>query len=414
MAHLQSSGARLHLPRPTIRLRLTIVYGSIFLISGAILLAITYALVSNATGNPAVMTSANGDLSVTYGGVAGTDPVFVTSTGGVVAGPQQLQALVTQQHGDELNQLLIWSIVALGVMAVASVWFGWLLAGRVLQPLRVMAADVREISATNLHKRLETDGPDDELKELGGTFDDLLGRLEGSFEAQRQFVANASHELRTPLARQRTLIQVALDDPNSTRDSLRATFERVLVAETQQEQLIEALLTLAHSERGLLTGEPVDLAGAATRVIDERRADIQAGGLSVDMSLEPATIVGNPRLVERLVTNLIDNAIRYNVPGGRIGVETLTRAGSAILRVSNSGAAISDEDAERLFDPFKRLGTARTGHGEGWGLGLSIVRAVAAAHGGQAAARSLPEGGLEIEISIPLQPSDQDLNQARA
>ena len=193
MAHLQSSGALLHLPRPTIRLRLTIVYGSIFLISGAILLAITYALVSNATGNPAVMTSANGDLSVTYGGVAGTDPVFVTSTGGVVAGPQQLQALVTQQHGDELNQLLIWSIVALGVMAVASVWFGWLLAGRVLQPLRVMAADVREISATNLHKRLETDGPDDELKELGGTFDDLLGRLEGSFEAQRQFVANASH-----------------------------------------------------------------------------------------------------------------------------------------------------------------------------------------------------------------------------
>jgi signal transduction histidine kinase len=276
---------RIRLPRPTIRLRLTLLYGVLFLASGAALLAVTYVLVASATSDPLVYRDPNGQLTVTLsgGGEVGpvaTDEASTVVTEGSSGGPapvgpddDEIQALAEAQHAAQMGQLLTWSGVALAIMAVASVGIGWLVAGRVLDPMRRLTADVRQISTTNLHERLALHGPDDELKELGGTFNDLLGRLERSFEAQRQLVANASHELRTPLARQRTLLQVALADPELTADSLRATAERVLAAGDQQEELIDALIALARGERGLDHHEPVDLAPG-----DGRRHSGQASG----------------------------------------------------------------------------------------------------------------------------------------
>ena len=401
------AGGRVRLPRPTIRLRLTLLYGALFLASGALLLAITFVLVRFATGNPIVGTSPDGAFIIDFSGPIGGQTVIAGGAAG--SGPgidappqlQQLQALVIAQHAAELNQLLLWSGVALVIMAAASIGIGWLVAGRVLRPVRSMTADVRAISAADLRRRLTLPAVDDELRDLGSTFNDLLGRLERSFDAQRQFVANASHELRTPLARQRTLIQVAMSDPDATVNSLRATYERVLVAETQQEELIEALLTLARGERGLERHESVDLAVVAQLVLDARRTESADATLRVQARLSPARTSGDRRLLERLVANLIDNAVRYNVPRGQIEVTTETRGGIAVLRVTNGGPVVPAADVERLFQPFQRLGLDRTDHGERWGLGLSIVRAIASAHEGSVRAVAREGGGLVVEVSLP-------------
>jgi signal transduction histidine kinase len=402
----QMSGG-IRLPRPTIRLRLTLLFGALFLLLGATLLAVTYLLVSNATGNPVVVTGPNGEMVVRFSGAVSGPTVNVVS--GVpppgsqqwAPGPEQLQALAEQQHAAEQNQLLVWSGIALAIMAVVAVGIGWLAAGRVLSPMRTMTAAAREISATNLHRRLALEGPDDELNELGRTFNDLLSRLERSFEAQRRFVANASHELRTPLARQRTLLQVALSDPGATVDSLQAVAARVLAAGAQQEDLIESLLTLARGERGLERREPVDLNGIVADVVEAGRAAAVGLGLRMDVRLDPATASGAPRLIERLAANLVDNAVRHNEAEGWVEVSTTTRAGSAVLRVANSGPLVPEAELIRLFQPFQRLGEDRTGHGVGWGLGLSIVRAIATAHGAVLDVRARPEGGLAIEVSFP-------------
>jgi signal transduction histidine kinase len=393
------SGRRSWLPRPTIRLRLTLLYGGLFLVSGAALLALTYALVSQATGNPFVTVTANGGVVVTVGGFAsGQVPIpFLDGK----PSPEQLQALATQQHLAELNQLLVFSAVALAVMAVVSVVIGWLVAGRVLRPVRAMTTDVRAISAANLHQRLPLDGPDDELRDLGATFNDLLGRLERSFASQRQFVANASHELRTPLARQRTLLQVALEDPDASVESLRAAGARAVVAGQQQERLIEALFTLARGDRGLDRRERIDIADVAGSVLAAHRPEIDAAGLRLVAGLDRAEVLGDQRLLERLVANLVDNAIRYNLPGGSVEAATATRGGGVVLSIRNTGPDVPAADVARLFEPFQRLGADRTGNGDGWGLGLSIVRAVANAHGARLRVDALPQGGLDIEVVFP-------------
>ncbi len=395
---------QLHLPRPTIRLRLTLLYGSLFLASGAVLLAITYLLVS--TGNPLVSTDANGRTVITFNGVAGSVSGGGVSTGGpagltVPPDPVALQTIVVEQHAAELNQLLVWSLVALGIMAVASVGAGWLVAGRVLRPLRSMTSAVRELSASSLHRRLATDGPDDELSDLRATFNDLLARLDASFQAQRAFVANASHELRTPLARQRTMLQVALDDPDATMDSLRQAGERALVAGEQQERLIEALLMLARGERGLERRELVDLAAIAGDVVASRQTDADGRGLRLKARLGPAATRGDAHLLERLTGNLVDNALRYNEPGGWVEVSTTARRGSVHLSVVNGGPHVPPAEVGRLLEPFQRLAPERTVAGDGWGLGLSIVRAIVRAHGGTIDVVARPEGGLAIEVSLP-------------
>lgn len=400
---------RAHLPRRTVRLRLTLLYGALFLVSGALVLAITYGLVDRATGGTAVVTLPDGSTIAVNeeGKPTGDEGVVVSGTGGLtpeqdVPNPEEVRELASQQHADQMRELLTQSGIALGVMAVVSVVLGWIVAGRVLRPLRAITATAQNISATNLHERLSLDGPDDELKELGDTFDDLLARLERSFEAQRQFVANASHELRTPLARQRTVAQVALDDPDASIESLRMAHKRVLAAGTQQERLIEALLTLARGQTGFEKSEPFDLADLTGHVLLTRRAEAKRRGLELREELAAATAAGDRRLVERLVANLVDNALSYNVPGGHVSVATDTRSRHAVLSVANTGPVVPTTDVDRLFEPFQRIGNGRTSHGEGVGLGLSIVKAIAEAHGAVLTAQAQPGGGLQIEVSFPV------------
>jgi signal transduction histidine kinase len=313
----------------------------------------------------------------------------------------KLGAVAVNVNNSDLHQLLIWSVFALAIMAVASIALGWLLAGRVLRPLQVITAAARELSASNLHERLALDGPNDELRELGDTFDELLARLEASFESQRQFVANASHELRTPLTLERAILEVTLADPAASSASLRAACERVLAIGEQQERMIDALLTLARSERGLERREPVSLQAVARAVLLDRREELARRALRVESKLEDAPTTGEERLIERLVANLVDNAISHNTADGWIEVTTAVDAGQAVLSVANSGVAIPAEEVQRLARPFHRLGRDRTIHGDGHGLGLSIVDAIATAHGATLAFHAQPAGGLRVEVRFP-------------
>jgi len=391
---------RLRLPRRTIRLRLAVLYGGLFFISGAAVLALTYAGVSHTHQAYTRIVHEHAVRPVgPEGGLEGGPEVSEA-----VPGPTgSIAVLDPNQRNADLRVLAFVSVVALAIMAVISIALGWWIAGRVLRPLRTITTAARDISATNLHRRLALDGPDDEFKELGDTFDGLLGRLEQSFQSQRQFVANASHELRTPLARLKTLVQVALADPNASLESLRAAHERVLASEEQLERLIEALLSLASSERALDRREPVDLTAVTEQALAARRPEIERHGLRLNATLDPAGVEGNSQLVVRLVANLVDNAIAHNMAGGRIDVTTATEAGQAVLSVANDGPVIGPDELDRLQQPFQRLGTARTNQGDGHGLGLSIVHAIATAHGATVSTRAQPDGGLDVEVRFAAQ-----------
>jgi signal transduction histidine kinase len=451
----------LRLPRRTARLRLTVLYGGLFVLSGAALVAITYGLFERATRYkqpplPKVPhTPSIQDLQILPNGPAGTstqlfqNPYQLTQAqqrlaqvqqelakakpGNVVltlpnglphiqnqltqaqhqlaAGRQQLADAVHQlkqvgpaqaaQRAADSHQLLVNSGIALAIVAVLAVLAGWLVAGRMLRPIRTITRKARRISSTSLHERLALDGPEDELKELGDTLDELFGRLDAAFEAQRHFVANASHELRTPLTAERTLLQVALDDPATTIDAWRSTAEEVLASNDEQARLIEALLTLASSESGLNGLEPIDLATTVTANLVDLQPEIDRLGIHVQDVTTPAFLDGDPLLVERLVTNLLANALRHNVVDGRVEIVTEVMEGQAVLTVTNTGPHIAPAEVDRLFQPFQRLDTHRAHHKDGHGLGLSIVRAIATVHQASISARPLPNGGLTVSVIFP-------------
>ncbi len=404
----RSRRLRARLPAPTIRLRLTLVYGGLFLCSAAALLAITYVLLHHQyTGNffissgrqAVVQFQGSGAITKGAGGVITKESVFPVPVGpNAVAGSRKIALAAAQGQSDAaLHQLFVASAIAFAVMAALSIWAGWVIAGRALRPLRTITDTAREISASNLHRRLDLEGPDDELKQLGTTVDGLLGRLETSFEAQRQFVANASHELRTPLTLERTLLELALSDPNASIESYRHTCEQLLAVGEQQERLIEALLTLSRSQRGLDNHQPVDL--AAITATAATAAD--HGGLALETTIRPAHTTGNPRLVERLVANLLNNAVQHNVDGGHIELATDTRDGRAVLTIANTGPKIPAGELDRIFQPFQRLGTTRTTGTNGLGLGLSIVQAIADAHDATVSTTAPDDGGLHVQISFP-------------
>ncbi|MEU4447539.1 ATP-binding protein [Actinosynnema sp. NPDC050801] len=375
-------------PRRTVRLRLTLLYGGLFLLCGAALLTATFFLVRHA------VTPMDDVTLFRYPGTAAEPPpprgprLPPDSTAGRIVA--EAERALMQQRLDVLRQLLVQSGVALGMTMVVALALGWWVAGRVLRRLRTITAAARQISATNLHRRLALTGPDDELKELGDTFDELLGRLEASFEAQRRFVANASHELRTPLARQRAIGQVALDDPDATAAALRAAHERVLAAGAQQERLIEAMLTLARGQAGLDVRHPFDLGEVVTEVVDVRRPP----EVELRASVESSVVSGHRALAERLVVNLVDNAIRHNVPGGWVEVS----CDRGVLTVVNTGPVVPADEVRRLFQPFHRLRPARTG--PGLGLGLSIVHAIATAHDAVVDVTPRPDGGLAVTVAF--------------
>jgi signal transduction histidine kinase len=358
------------------RLRLTLLYSGMFLVLGTAIV-IVIALLSSAT--------AIRETSVAFPGPAG----------------QVVHAAVSQQHSADIKGVLAGAWVTLVLTAAVSAVLGWFVAGRVLRPLRQMRTAARTISAGNLHERLALTGPDDEFKQLGDTFDELLARLEASFAAQRRFVANAAHELRTPLTLERTLLQVALADPNATSATLRATCGELLTVGREQEQLIDALLTLATSQRGLQTRQPVDLAVTAQAVLESVRTEAERRELRLTIDLGAAIASGDPTLIERLIFNVLDNAIRYNEPGGRVELRTASDGPRAVLTVINTGPHVPSGEIERLFEPFQRLARDRTASDRHRGLGLSIVRAIATAHDGTVTAVPRPDGGLAITVSLP-------------
>jgi signal transduction histidine kinase len=392
--------------KPTIRLRLTLVYGGMFLAAGAVLLTLNYLLVQRSLTRqsgpmgvqiaPGIEGPAPGDFDLVRP-VPGSE--LVVSDGRPL--DDVLEQVESQLRDKTLHELVVQSSLALGVMALASVGLGWVLAGRVLRPIQDMTATARRLSDTNLHERLALEGPQDEFKELADTFDGMLGRLESAFESQRRFVANASHELRTPLAIQRTVVDVALADPDATPQELRAMAVSVRDAVDRSEGLIDGLLLLARSQQGAGATAPVDLAEVVAGAVDQAAGEIATARLSVRRDLQPAMVAGNRVLLERLAVNLVQNAVRHNVEGGWMEVVTVRSGDRARLTIHNGGRSVPPEQVPALFEPFRRLTPDRVDGGRGHGLGLSIVQAVAGAHHGAVKAVARPGGGLTVTVDLP-------------
>jgi signal transduction histidine kinase len=455
----------MRLPRRTARLRLTSLYGALFLLFGGVLVAITYLLFEGATAfrTPPIPKVPNaapienlklpsplaktlpkelfqaqqqlaeaqnqlGTLSSSpsaasvpgsfAGPIANQDQQLINAEHQLTQDQHQLAGTVHQisqsvhqlaqagtaqaaQRAVDSHQLVVNSAIALAIAAVLALLAGWLVAGRMLRPIRTITRTARRISSASLHERLALDGPQDELKELGDTLDSLFARLEAAFEAQRHFVANASHELRTPLTAERTLLQVALDDPGTTAAAWRSTAREVLASSDEQACLIEALLTLATSESGLNRREPVDLAPAVTAALAGLKPETGPLGIHIDAVTEPAPLDGDPLLVERLVANLLTNAVRHNIPGGCVEVRTGVKDGEAVLSVANTGPLVPPAELDRLFQPFQRLDRRRANYKDGHGLGLSIVRAIATAHNATITAHPMSDGGLCVSVIFP-------------
>ncbi|MFD0266041.1 sensor histidine kinase [Streptomyces sp. NPDC127106] len=386
--------------RPTIRIRLTLLYGGMFLIAGILLLSIIYLLAAQALreGNALPFKIVSGQKIVvsspTCPGVGGEQPFdqFYVA----------IQSCMLEQRRHALDDLLSRSLMALLGLSIIAFAFGYAMAGRVLSPLGKITRTARRVVGSDLTRRIELDGPDDELKELADTFDEMLDRLERAFSAQQRFVANASHELRTPLAINRTLLEVHLSDPGAPVE-LQQLGKTLLATNERSEQLVEGLLLLARSENQIVERKPVDLAEVASRAIDQARAEAGAKGVEIRGERGAAVVQGNGVLLERIALNLVQNAVRYNVPeGGWVEVTTEVQHGQAVLVVSNTGPVVPAYEVDNLFEPFRRLRTERTGSDKGVGLGLSIARSVARAHGGRIAATPREGGGLVMRVTLPL------------
>ena len=305
--------------------------------------------------------------------------------------------------GISLPHLLTGSAVALVILIPVALALGWFVAGRFLHPLRAITATTKVISTGNLHRRLDLGEPTDELTELGHTLDGLFARLQASFDAQRHFVANASHELRTPLAGLRTLLEVALADPDA--DTLRSACQEALALGGHQERLVKALLALATSERGISRWNTLDLAQVVEGILASRRDQAAGRGIDLAEHLTPAVTAGDPGLIESLTANLIDNAIRHNRPDGHVEIATQTSGTQVTLTVINSGPVVRDSQVQSLFHPFQKLAPDQSGHRDGYGLGLAIVNAVTQAHHATLTASARPEGGLSITVRFARAPN---------
>ena len=393
--------ARLRLPGRTVRVRLTALYGVMFVVSGALLLAI-------ASGVAVVRSSS---VSVATPGTA--TPVPGTALDRALARIHQLQAQVQNLQaqvngqpgqGQLSRDLLIASLFALAVMTVVSVALGWLVAGRALRPVRQMTAAAHRISEHNLDERLAVQGPRDELKELGDTIDGLLERLEIAFKAQRRFVANASHELRTPLTTMRAALDVALAKPEPPPAQTVALAVRLRTELDRIDRLLEAFLVLARAQhRGLPGQEVLPLDYITANALTGQATAISARKLTVQETSEPggAWVTGSAALISRMVENVIDNAVCHNTDGGWIRITSGTAGGRASLVVENGGPLLEQEQVRELSQPFRRIGAERTGSDNGSGLGLSIVAAIAEAHGGSLDLQARPGGGLRVSILLP-------------
>jgi len=412
----------------SVRTRLAATFGGLFLLAGAILLLVNYTLVSEALpepaayaerviqGNPygateippptATSPSKSPDGPAEYGG--GTAEFGGGAAGsGRTSGGQSFDktdatvfvgGVVTDYRASAIRTVLVISGIALLIVGAMAALTGWLMAGRVLRPVRHITATARRLEAERLDRRINLDGPHDELKELADTFDGMLDRLADSFDSQRRFVANASHELRTPLAVQRTLVEVAMADPTASPELMRLG-THLLHTNERNERLIDGLLVLARSDRGLTTREPVRLDRIVDTVVRASADLAERAGVTLTSELAPRSVAGDPVLLERLVANVVHNAVHYNVWDGTVHVEV---GDDPALMIVNTGPKVPLESVSGLFEPFRRLDRDRTAHRVGAGLGLSIVRSVARAHGGGVEAAPNAGGGLVVSVKLPL------------
>ncbi|WP_117215837.1 sensor histidine kinase [Allorhizocola rhizosphaerae] len=371
----------------TIRARLTVVYGALFFLAGAVLLVANYWLVAKRLET--VNIPLKGEI--------------ITAIENITNSPieekqryREAYLKAQQEFRDEtLETMLTQGGIALGGVGVMAVWLGWLTAGRALRPVKRMTETAKRVADRSLHERIGLTGPHDELRELGDTFDAMLERLDRAFDGQRRFVGNASHELRTPLAINRTLIEVALGRPGVCGE-MRQLGETLLEVNARNERLIEGLLTLARSEATPTSVERVDLADIASHALEQ----VGTSSVHVRSTLDPAPTTGDPVMLERLAFNLVQNAVRYNTDGGWVSVRTHNGDGTVRLTVTNTGPVVPSYEIPRLFEPFRRL-SDRVGSARGAGLGLSIVQSVARAHGGTVHATPHAGGGLTVQVTLP-------------
>jgi len=378
------------------RSRLTLLYASLFTLGGAALALITYLLVAHTLHGtaatripPGVRHSLARCLQAAQTGRAGVmQKCAAVYASGVQAG-------AAAQRATTLAHLLAYSLLTLAGVTLLAAAAGWLAAGRILAPVHRLTAAARAASEQNLSQRIALQGPRDELRELADTFDTMLGRLDRAFASQRQFIANASHELRTPLTVMRTAMDVVLAKPQPARGELMSMAADIRQAAGHAERLIEALLVLARNDQARALTDPLDLAAVAEDALEGRTAD----GITTTATLGQAPVTGDQVLLERLVANLLDNAERYNIPGGTVTISTTTDNATCAVRVVNTGQVIPPGQVGRLFLPFTRLDD-RTRH-DGFGLGLALVSSIAAVHGGTVHATAVPAGGLDITVRLP-------------
>jgi signal transduction histidine kinase len=385
----------------TVRARLTLLCTGLFAACGVIVVAVSYTLVGRLGALGEGQPSSGETAPASFGTLCRSEEASDHPNSAILLKCAAYFQHLGQQQGAQgqrdltLSHLLQYSLITLVVVMALAAILGWIFSGRALRPVHLITAAARAASERNLSARVAAKGPRDELRELAETFDEMLGRLEAAFEGQQRFIANASHELRTPLAVMRATVDVVLDNPDSTAGDLRAMAADIRAEVDHAGQLISALLILARNERGLTVREEVDLATAAEDVLDTA----VLGDRRVHARLEPAVISGDPVLAERLIANLVDNAVRYNLPAGDIWISSRSLAGSSQLTVANTGPVINPADLARIFQPFQRL-TDRTSQ-DGFGLGLAIVASIAAIHGGTATACPRSDCGLSVTVTIP-------------
>jgi signal transduction histidine kinase len=436
-------------PHPSVRLRLTLTYTALFVVTGTALLGVSYLVVRQREKGPSTAVevicgkNVSGPNVVRISGVGpptgpGVPPlnpaqcpnlvgsVYYRSSSAQPGGPAsgsvarallqapvspatqaevgRLTAAVVASQSHFLDSFRIVAAIALGIMTLVSFGLSWWLAGRALAPVHRITDAARTLSERTLHARINLQGPQDELKQLADTFDAMLGRLERAFTSQRRFVANASHELRTPLATERVLIDEALANRPASPDELRTILEQLRANSEDTERVIDALLVLARSERGIERWSPVDLTSLVTSAVDQSAAEAVAAGVTVSSSLEPVVVSGDQSLLECLAGNMVENAIRHNVTGGTVAVSACSsnRSQEAVLEVENTGPVLDPGSVDGLVEPFRRAGPDRASHDGGVGLGLSIVNAVVTAHHGTMTLTARHEGGLLVRVQLPL------------
>ncbi|WP_240351064.1 sensor histidine kinase [Streptomyces olivoreticuli] len=401
---------RIRVPHPAaflralpFRTRLAAAFAGLFLLAGVILLAFVIALAGYGTAQQVQGTEVT---SLPGLGTDGGTPAPASPTAPGAPRPpfgndlddgiaiRLVDQTVSAVQETALHQMLLWSGIGLVLIALLAGVMGWWLAGRALRPVAAVTDTARRISEQNLHERLALTGPDDELHKLAGTFDTMLDRLEKSFESQRRFVANASHELRTPLAAQRASLEVGLADP--LPDGLADVREDLLATNRDAEKLIASLLLLARSDRGLAETEETDLTEEARQAVGEMRILADEEDVSLTLTADdPLSVTGDPVLLRHLVTNLVRNAVQYNRSGGSVSVRLTGRT----LTVANTGRPVAPDQVAQLFEPFRRLGQDRVGTC-GHGLGLSIVKSIADAHGATVTACPAADGGLTVAVTF--------------